>query len=78
MEYKSICGMCGRQTPPKENLFEHLNMKKTLGFVEVNVQYIDENLNYRINSINFCPTCAQKPYTIDNLKIVRNFNEWSY
>lgn len=78
MEYKSICGICGRQSSPKDKLLDHLEMKKSLGYLEVNLQYVDNNLNYKVKSMNFCPACAKKSYTIEGLKNIGNFNEWSY
>ena len=82
MKYNSICCICGQQTPECKSIVEHSYMKQRLGYTEVGLQYGqyngEGNFNFRIRSINFCPSCAKKSYTIEKLKTIGNYNQWSY
>jgi hypothetical protein len=80
MKYKSICIICGQQTPECENITEHSYLKAKLGFIEVGLKYGDLNVSYNfaLRSLNFCPSCSKKSYTIEELKTIGNYNQWSY
>lgn len=73
--------MCGQQTPPCETIVEHGYMKSKMCFTEIILRYGDYlNFGYyhKIRSLNFCPSCAKKSYTIEELKTIGNYNQWSY
>ncbi|NIQ17142.1 MAG: hypothetical protein GTO02_23005 [Candidatus Dadabacteria bacterium] len=71
MKYNSICCVCGRQTPYCDHIVEHAYLKEKMGFIEVQI-------NWPSRKINFCPSCSRKSYTIEELKTVGNYNQWSY
>ncbi len=74
MRIKSICRICGRETPIAENICELGWIKEKLGFVSVQVTFAFN----RIRTLNFCPSCAKKSYTIEELATIGNYNQWSY
>jgi len=84
MKYNSICCICcicGHQTPPSDNVVESSYIKADVGFVQICVQTL-ENVNSEYHGIfrtlNFCPSCSKKSYTIEELKTIGNYNQWSY
>jgi hypothetical protein len=77
-KYYSICTICGRRTPPCDNLIEHQAKKRDLGFLKVELTDLTETLCYNIRTLNFCPSCAKKSYTIEELRTIGNYKGWSY
>jgi hypothetical protein len=65
--------VCGRETPKCDSIVKHSYLKDKLGFIEVSILY-----GGGLRSMNFCPLCAKKSYSIEELKIVGNYNKWSY
>lgn len=76
MTYKSICCICGQETPESENIAEHDHVKIKMGFTKI--QIWTNKMVGNIRSINFCPSCSKKSYTIEELKTIGNYNQWSY
>lgn len=76
MEYQSICCMCGRRTQPQERIDNHWEQKELEGFIEVTVRSSARLGNIR--TLNFCPTCSKKPYSVEQLKTIGNYMDWSY
>lgn len=77
MKYKSICTVCGRQTPISDGIVEHSYMKAECGFISVDLVW-STRWGGR-SSLNFCPSCAKKSYTIEELVNLRVCSkEWSY
>lgn len=68
--------MCCRETPTKDNIVDHSHVKAQLQYIEVMVKYGVEFGKSR--TLNFCPSCAKKSYTIEDLKTVGNCNQWCY
>jgi hypothetical protein len=66
MTYQTICCMCLRETPSTESLIELIQLKRLLGFVELNF------------GLSFCSSCADKPITVNQIKTLRNDSKWSY
>lgn len=75
MKYKSICCICGRETISYDTIMEHYYNKEIDGFIEIMLS-CGRRIGYR--SINFCPSCSKKSYTIEDLKTIGNYNQWSY
>jgi hypothetical protein len=76
-KFKSICCVCGRETPACDDIMELGYMKEKCGFTRVEV-YTGWSRGIKLRSINFCPSCASKSYTIEELKTIGNYNCWSY
>lgn len=72
MSYKSICSVCLREIEA-DDVFELMRKKNESGFVEVKVHFGFSYLRH-----NFCPACAKKPISVDQLKHMDNASEWSY
>ena len=72
--------MCGQQTPERETLMDHTYLKSELGFSEVTIisSYYPNGYHYNLRKLNFCPSCSRKSYTIEELKTIGNYNQWSY
>lgn len=67
--------MCGHETPICQDLYDNDEMKRKLGFITLTLHY-DHYKKTRV--MNFCPSCAKKSYTIEELKTIGNYNQWSY
>jgi hypothetical protein len=65
--------MCGRETPKKDHICDHAYTKAEAGFVEVLIKF-----DLKLRTLMFCPSCAKKSYTIEELKTIGNYNQWSY
>jgi hypothetical protein len=82
MKYNSICCICGRETERFDGLMEHVYNKAKDGYIAVEVsfsRYTEEgNFQKHIRSIDFCYSCSRKSYTIEELKTIGNYNQWSY
>jgi hypothetical protein len=77
MKYKTICSICGRQSPISNDIVEHYYKKYACGFIEMNMCW--SNAWGDRNFLSFCPLCAKKSYTIEELTRLRiSNNEWSY
>jgi hypothetical protein len=74
MKYKSICHICGQETPEVENFAELDKLKSKIGFSRLTILTNDTH----VRPLNFCYTCSRKPYTIEELKTIGNYNQWSY
>lgn len=77
MKYNSICCICGHETEPCDHIVEHGFKKEEAGFIQLTVDWSRRQLR-GIRTINFCPSCARKSYTIEELKTIGNYNQWSY
>lgn len=66
--------MCGRQTIPCDNITDHGYEKHKAGFIGI---MLDCGV-WGCRTLNFCPSCSQKSYTIEELKTIGNHNQWSY
>jgi hypothetical protein len=82
MKYNSICCTCGRQTEFFDGLMEHIYNKAKAGYVNVQVSYnhyiLDGGFSKSIKSLDFCPSCSKKSYTIEELDNISNYDQWSY
>lgn len=82
MKYNSICCKCGHQTEKFDGMMEHVYNKAKEGFLEVQISFnrYTEYGNFQkyIRTLNFCPSCSKKSYTIEELKTIGNYNQWSY
>lgn len=81
MGYKSVCVICGRETPDADNIMENSYIKCKMGFTALNIvigHYENGYFNIRNRSMNFCQSCSKKSYTIEELKTIGNYNSWSY
>lgn len=74
MEYYSICCICGRKSPSSNTISEHSWTKEKAGYIQVQTQWAFD----KIRKLNFCSSCAEKSYTIEELKTVGSYNDWSY
>lgn len=73
MKYKSICCVCLRETPETDNICELSHIKNQQGFI-----YVQVHVNFSIKGLNFCPSCAKKPITVEKLMSASNYTGWSY
>jgi hypothetical protein len=73
MKYKSTCSICLRETETTDNICEMWHIKSKAGFIE-----IDVHCDYKFYRLNFCPSCAKKPITVEKLMTISNYTGWSY
>jgi len=72
-KYKSICVICGKETCETEGIADHHYAKSAAGYITVQLSGAAKS-----KTLNFCPSCARKYYTIEELQTIGNYNQWSY
>ena len=71
--------MCGSQTECFDYLMDHVYNKAKAGYTKVQIVYNKEGcFQQHIRSLDFCPSCSKKSYTLEELKTIGNYNQWSY